>query len=402
MLKEIGTYTDILSGEKDLPAVDKACTKDCSEDCNKHDLYCVYWITVTPSTPRISKLKYWWASNINSRVRQKWYYPLGTTKNKFDVFTDGYVGITKNFKRRMKDHKTVFSPNKAPLNFLIKLYGKDIRFYVLDENLTKVQALNLEKFYRPKMRIGWNIAEGGRTNSEARRVKNKKVKKAWVCDMTTYKSKFVPVKDIDTFLEDNPTYRMGKHIRSPEVIHKSHRCFPHIKQRHGHYITAEELKQYYIEQRKLNCTRPTACCLDYIPLDDLANGHIKLLQKHRRHDSDDDLTNVNKLLAKQNFKHGMDMKLNSRLYTLENGVERKTFTREEGAKFFNCSVTIFKKYVNAKHFVERDGKSYASEYSSRLKQYYPVLKIPNPIYDWKVVKIETKGAYAKTLNTERG
>ena len=134
----------------------------------------------------------------------------------------------------------------------------------------------------------------------------------------------------------------------------------------------------------------------------MANGHIKLLQKHRRHDSDDDLTNVNKLLAKQNFKPGMDMKLNRRLYTLENGVERKTFTREEGAKFFNCSVTIFKKYVNAKHFVERDGKSYASEYSSRLKQYYPVLKIPNPIYDWKVVKIETKGAYAKTLNTERG
>jgi len=91
-----------------------------------------------------------------------------------------------------------------------------------------------------------------------------------------------------------------------------------------------------------------------------------------------------------------------RLYTLDNGVERKTFTREEGAKFFNCSVSIFKQYANAKHFVERDGKSYPAVYNKRLKQYYPVLKISHPIYDWKVVKIETKGRALERAKTRSG
>ena len=402
MIKEIGTYKDILSGEKNLPEVGKACTKDCSEDCSKHDLYCVYWITVTPSTPRISKIKYWWASDVRTRWVFKKYYPSGTTKNKFDVFTNGYVGITKNFKTRMKSHTAKSRIDSAPTTALIKLHGKDIRFYVLHENLTKDQALNLEKFYRPKRRIGWNIASGGGVTygQSVKPIKNKKVERTWVCDMATSKSKLVPVKYIDTFLEDNPTWRVGRHLSNPVHIYKNRRCFPALQQRQGHHTTAEEFKQYCVEQRKLNCTRPTACCLDYIPIDDLANGYINSLQERRRHDSQEALTNVNKLLAKQNFKHGMGITM--RLYTLDNGVDRKTFTREEGAKFFNCSVCIFKQYANAKHFVERDGKSYPAVYSKPLKQYYPVLKIPNPIYDWKVVKIETKGAYARTLNAKKG
>ena len=401
-MREIGKYTDILSGEKDLPEVGKACTKDCSEDCNKHDLYCVYWITVTPSTPRISKLKYWWGSDVETRRVFNIYYPSGTTKNKFDIFTDGYIGITKNFKRRMKSHTTNTSIDSAPISALIRLHDKDIRFYVLSENLTKAQALNLEKFYRPNRRIGWNIAKGGGVKYEqSLKPKNKKVERTWVSDMTTGKSKLVPVKYIDTFLEDNLTWRMGMHLTHPMHIYKNKRCFPALQQRQGHYTTAEELKQYCIEQRKLNCTRPTACCLDYIPLDDLANGYIKSLQERRRHDSQEALTKAKKLLAKQNFKHNRVMQLNMGLYTLENGVERKIFTREEGAKFFNCSVSIFKKYVHAKHFVERDGKSYAAEYKEPLKQYYPLFKISNPIYDWKVVKIETKGQALARQNAGR-
>jgi len=398
MLKEIGTYTDILSGEKDLPAVDKACTKDCSEDCSKHNLYCVYWITVTPSTPRISKLKYALASDINSRVRQKWYYPSGTTKNKFDVFTDGYVGVTKNFKQRMKHHKTRLA-NKAPLHSLIKLYGKDIRFYILHDNLTKSEALNLENFYRPKRRIGWNIAKGGMVVPKFKTNKPKKLgKKVFVCNMETKIDKMILVEELETFLRDNPTWRKGGYSNNPAVIYRRKKCFENIPYLGGHYITAEELKQYCIEQRKLNCTRPTACCLDYMPLDDFANGYINSLQKHRRHDSQKALT---KVLANAYLKRqSCNLNLSMRLYTLENGVERKTFTREEWAKFFNCSVYSFKRYANAKHFVERDGKSYPAR--KKHGKSYPIFKIPHPIYDWKVVKIETKGAYAKTLNTERG
>lgn len=77
----------------------------------------------------------------------------------------GYIGITKNFKQRMKDHKR----NKKDTYFtrVIKKYGWDLLIKeVIKEQLTLKEALTLEEFYRPSQNIGWNNQKGGEIGVE--------------------------------------------------------------------------------------------------------------------------------------------------------------------------------------------------------------------------------------------
>jgi hypothetical protein len=62
-----------------------------------------------------------------------------------DPYTDGYVGITKHFKRRSRAH-------------LKRWPGKEIM--VLFEG-TRAQCAHEESKYRPRPNIGWNGSNGG-------------------------------------------------------------------------------------------------------------------------------------------------------------------------------------------------------------------------------------------------
>lgn len=70
-----------------------------------------------------------------------------------DMMTQGYVGITKNFHTRMRQHRT-------RLNILMLETDIDIISEVIAFG-TKNECLALEKKYRPKRNIGWNQESGG-------------------------------------------------------------------------------------------------------------------------------------------------------------------------------------------------------------------------------------------------
>ena len=91
------------------------------------DIYCVYWIH---------------ASNHSDKLSQ------------------GYIGITCNFKERLKSHKK--NKKKTKLTDAIKAYGwNNLQKEILFNNLSLQKALDIEEIYRIIPNIGWNIQKGG-------------------------------------------------------------------------------------------------------------------------------------------------------------------------------------------------------------------------------------------------
>ena len=73
---------------------------------------------------------------------------------------EGYIGITKDLKERKRQHKK--NKKKSVLTDAIKKYSwEKIEWDICHENLSQLEALNLEAEYRPKIRIGWNLQKGG-------------------------------------------------------------------------------------------------------------------------------------------------------------------------------------------------------------------------------------------------
>ena len=77
-----------------------------------------------------------------------------------DINSQGYVGISNNPNRRLKEHKK-YDSNKNALYNALKKYGDKIIFEIIYENLSLDEAKTAEYRLRPKQRIGWNIAVGG-------------------------------------------------------------------------------------------------------------------------------------------------------------------------------------------------------------------------------------------------
>lgn len=89
-----------------------------------------------------------------------------------DPFCEGYVGITRNFKERMKAHKK--NKKKQPIVDAIKKYGwENIQKTILVNTLTLNEALYLEAYYRPNEGIGWNCQKGGELGVEPSWYSNK-------------------------------------------------------------------------------------------------------------------------------------------------------------------------------------------------------------------------------------
>lgn len=69
---------------------------------------------------------------------------------------EGYIGITGDFRTRIETH----SKNTKYAHIKNRIDSGAIAT-IIQENLTKEQAENLEMIHRPEENIGWNIAKGG-------------------------------------------------------------------------------------------------------------------------------------------------------------------------------------------------------------------------------------------------
>ena len=77
-------------------------------------------------------------------------------KNHTDPYKDGYVGISKDPLKRFKEHK-----NSKDNNMVKGAIKNGAHIEILFNNLSITEALEIEKSYRPKELMGWNLCEGG-------------------------------------------------------------------------------------------------------------------------------------------------------------------------------------------------------------------------------------------------
>jgi predicted GIY-YIG superfamily endonuclease len=76
-----------------------------------------------------------------------------------DIFTQGYIGITKDIKKRWSDHAK--RTGNAHLLHAIKKYGWDNLVKEVILVADKAYCLMIEVKLRSHNQIGWNIAKGG-------------------------------------------------------------------------------------------------------------------------------------------------------------------------------------------------------------------------------------------------
>lgn len=82
-------------------------------------------------------------------------------KDHTDPYSQGYVGVTVDFERRIKSHINEAKNGIHSNEFLRQhLTHNDIQIDILhiDEELV---CYELERKYRPELNIGWNISKGG-------------------------------------------------------------------------------------------------------------------------------------------------------------------------------------------------------------------------------------------------
>jgi len=105
-------------------------------------------------------------------------------KEHTDPHSEGYIGVSKEPLRRFKEHKNSKDNNK--IKSAIK-NGADIE--ILFNNLSITEALELEKSYRPKELIGWNLCEGGQLPPSKKGYKYKEGKQILVGENRTNSQK---------------------------------------------------------------------------------------------------------------------------------------------------------------------------------------------------------------------
>jgi group I intron endonuclease len=77
-----------------------------------------------------------------------------------DIFSNGYVGVSKNAPKRFLQHRLGKSSSKH-IHHAIKKYGEENIVFEVVLIADKEYCLNIEKQLRPADKIGWNIVTGG-------------------------------------------------------------------------------------------------------------------------------------------------------------------------------------------------------------------------------------------------
>ena len=267
---------DGLTGERAFPEVGaEECSKTCPLDCEEHKWHCVYWLRLAPEVA--------YSEN---------YYDYASTVNNADVYTDGYVGVSRRLEGRYSQHKNeATKKGYAPLKELIEWYGDSIQLLILAEQLSKTEAYELETFYRPYLNLGWNKAEGGlrnegdylnsdKANSKRLQTFKRKGKLVYICNIKLNKNKKIEEDKVDVYLKANPDWRRGALRTSSHKIYYKHLCFERCDKR---YMTANILKKHLLDNKAEHCENPLACCLDFKPIDVLVDDILTELEQNRLH-----------------------------------------------------------------------------------------------------------------------
>lgn len=72
---------------------------------------------------------------------------------------DGYIGITKNMRKRFESHKNTKA--KTKVNMMIAEHNLTFEDMKIIRKTTYGEAKIIERELRPEMNIGWNVAKGG-------------------------------------------------------------------------------------------------------------------------------------------------------------------------------------------------------------------------------------------------
>jgi predicted GIY-YIG superfamily endonuclease len=106
-------------------------------------------------------------------------------QNHTDPFKEGYIGISNDPKKRFVEHKKYSKDN----NMVKGAIQKGAFIEILHSNLSENNALEIEKSYRPKELIGWNLCEGGQMPPKRLGVKYKEGKQILKGNSRTEKQK---------------------------------------------------------------------------------------------------------------------------------------------------------------------------------------------------------------------
>ena len=79
-----------------------------------------------------------------------------------NMFSEGYIGVSVNPKKRLYEHKRSIDKNTHPNPHIINAFGKyeEIIFSILVEG-SQEYCYYIESKLREKENIGWNITMGG-------------------------------------------------------------------------------------------------------------------------------------------------------------------------------------------------------------------------------------------------
>ena len=98
-----------------------------------------------------------------------------------DPYTEGYIGVTQDFKRRCRDHKAGARSNRHPnahLGRAIRKYANTLVYEILYLGNREI-CFSLEEKFRPVPSIGWNLMSGGsigKITEEGKRTLSRKMK----------------------------------------------------------------------------------------------------------------------------------------------------------------------------------------------------------------------------------
>jgi len=78
-----------------------------------------------------------------------------------DIYSQGYVGVSENPTKRLKQHLTEAKNNTHVNPYLLRVLNKHSVVQTILYSGNSIDCYTLELHYRPKKLIGWNINKGG-------------------------------------------------------------------------------------------------------------------------------------------------------------------------------------------------------------------------------------------------
>jgi predicted GIY-YIG superfamily endonuclease len=152
-----------------------------------------------------------------------------------DMFTQGYIGITKDIKRRFRSHKV--RPDNNHLKNAIKKYDWDNLIKKVILIADRSYCLEVETKLRPANQIGWNVASGGSMPPHDNVWnKGRKIPKEELADMKAkgfgfdrgHKTWNTGIKYTEEMKAK--IYDIGSHTRGKPAHNKGKPALPHVRE----------------------------------------------------------------------------------------------------------------------------------------------------------------------------